>query len=432
MEIAMFGTGYVGLVTGTCLANLGHKVICIDIDKEKIEGLKKGIIPIYEPGLKDLVDKNVQEERLIFSTDSEYAIKNSKVLFIAVGTPGTPDGKADLSAVWSVTEKIGEHGNGYKIIVDKSTVPVGTAEKVKESVNKSMKEKFEFDVVSNPEFLKEGRAIYDFQNPDRIVIGVESKKAQDIMESIYKDVARANRPLMFTDIKSAEIIKYAANTMLATRISFMNQLSCLCEKLGGDIKEIAKGIGLDSRIGSKFLQAGVGYGGSCFPKDVKALISTLEDYDCSSEIFKAVDKANDKQKTTVVKKLEDLMDVKNKKIAIWGISFKPKTDDIREAPSIEIIKKLKQKGAKINVFDPVAENNAKKVLEDVNFFQNNIEATQDADALIVVTEWDEFRNPDFEKIKDLMNRPVIIDGRNIYNPTEIKALGFTYKGIGRN
>lgn len=432
MKIAMFGTGYVGLVTGTCLANLGHDVICIDIDEEKVDSLKAGNIPIYEPGLEDMLKRNVDEARLKFSTDGKQAIKDSKILFIAVGTPGTKRGDADLSSVWSVAKQIGENITEYKVIVDKSTVPVGTADKVKDIIKDNLREKTEFDVVSNPEFLKEGRAIYDFQNPDRIIVGVEGERAKKVMQSIYKDVARANRPIMFTDVKSAELIKYAANAMLATRISFMNQLSHLCDTLGGDIKEVAKGIGLDGRIGPRFLQAGVGYGGSCFPKDVKALISTLKENNCPSGVFEAVDEANSRQKILAVEKLEEVMDVKDKRVAVWGIAFKPKTDDIREAPSIEIINKLQEKGAIVNAFDPVAEENAKSVLNGVNFFNKNMDAIKDCDALIVVTEWDEFRNPDFEEIKELMKTPVIIDGRNIYDPIEIKEMGFTYKGIGRS
>lgn len=431
MKIAIFGTGYVGLVTGTCLSNLGHEVTCVDIDENKINALNSGEVPIYEPGLEDMIKSNMAEGRLKFSTDSEDAIKNSKVLFIAVGTPGTKRGEADLSAVWSVAEQIGENINGYKIVVNKSTVPVGTAEKVEKIINENLGRDYNFDVVSNPEFLKEGRAIYDFQNPDRIIIGAESEDARKIMQSIYKDVARANRPLVFTDVKSAELIKYAANAMLATRISFMNQLSHMCDSIGANIKEVAKGIGLDDRIGSRFLQAGVGYGGSCFPKDVKALISTIKENDCPAEIFEAVDSVNTRQKTVAVDKLEELMELKDKKVAVWGIAFKPKTDDVREAPSIEIIKKLQEKGASVNAFDPVAEENAKEVLTGVEFFDKNMDAAKDCDALIIVTEWDEFRNPDFYELKSLMRQPVIIDGRNIYDPVEMKEMGFTYRGIGR-
>ncbi|MFW5990851.1 MAG: UDP-glucose dehydrogenase family protein [Candidatus Nanoarchaeia archaeon] len=432
MKIAMFGSGYVGLVTGACLANMGHDVCCVDIDPGKIDELKQGKSPIYEPGLEDILQKNIEEERLSFTTNSEAAVKAAKVIFIAVGTPGTKRGDADLNAVWDVAASIGKNMNEYKVVVNKSTVPVGTADKVKKIVKDNLNGNYEFDVVSNPEFLKEGRAIYDFQNPDRIIVGVESEKAKKIMESIYKDVARANRPIVFTDVKSAELIKYAANAMLAARISFMNQLSHLCEKVGADIKEVSRGIGLDGRIGPRFLQAGAGYGGSCFPKDVKALISTLKEQNCPAELFEAVDSINERQKTVVVDKLKNLMDLNGTNIAVWGMAFKPKTDDIREAPSIEIIKKLQKEGAKINAFDPVAEDNAKEVLKNVNFCKKNIDTVKGCDALIVVTEWDEFRNPDFEQIKKLMNIPIVVDARNIYNPGELKELGFTYIGVGRD
>ncbi|MFW6450109.1 MAG: UDP-glucose dehydrogenase family protein [Nanoarchaeota archaeon] len=432
MKIAMFGSGYVGLVTGACLANMGHDVCCVDIDPGKIDELKQGKSPIYEPGLEDILQKNIEEERLSFTTDSEAAVKAAKVIFIAVGTPGTKRGDADLNAVWDVAASIGKNMNEHKVVVNKSTVPVGTADKVKKIVKDNLNGNYEFDVVSNPEFLKEGRAIYDFQNPDRIIVGVESEKAKKIMESIYKDVARANRPIVFTDVKSAELIKYAANAMLAARISFMNQLSHLCEKVGADIKEVSRGIGLDGRIGPRFLQAGAGYGGSCFPKDVKALISTLKEQNCPAELFEAVDSINERQKTVVVDKLKNLMDLNGTNIAVWGMAFKPKTDDIREAPSIEIIKKLQKEGAKINAFDPVAEDNAKEVLKNVNFCKKKMDTVKGCDALIVVTEWDEFRNPDFEQIKKLMNTPIVVDARNIYNPAELKELGFTYIGVGRD
>lgn len=428
----MFGSGYVGLVTGACLANMGHDVCCVDIDPGKIDELKQGKSPIYEPGLEDILQKNIEEERLSFTTDSEAAVKAAKVIFIAVGTPGTKRGDADLNAVWDVAASIGKNMNEHKVVVNKSTVPVGTADKVKKIVKDNLNGNYEFDVVSNPEFLKEGRAIYDFQNPDRIIVGVESEKAKKIMESIYKDVARANRPIVFTDVKSAELIKYAANAMLAARISFMNQLSHLCEKVGADIKEVSRGIGLDGRIGPRFLQAGAGYGGSCFPKDVKALISTLKEQNCPAELFEAVDSINERQKTVVVDKLKNLMDLNGTNIAVWGMAFKPKTDDIREAPSIEIIKKLQKEGAKINAFDPVAEDNAKEVLKNVNFCKKKMDTVKGCDALIVVTEWDEFRNPDFEQIKKLMNTPIVVDARNIYNPAELKELGFTYIGVGRD
>lgn len=432
MKITIVGTGYVGLVTGTCLANLGHDVICLDIDETKIENLNKGIIPIYEPGLTELVKRNVKEGRISFSTNPEKSYEASEVIFIAVGTPSSDTGEADLRAVWAVAKDIGKYMNGYKVVVDKSTVPIGTADKVRSLIKENMQGDYDFDVVSNPEFLKEGMAIQDFQIPDRIVVGCETEKAKEYMEQIYRDVARTTRPIMFTDVKSAELIKYASNAMLATRISFMNQLSGLCDKVGADIKQVAKGMGLDSRIGHKFLQAGVGYGGSCFPKDVQALAATLKEEECDFSLFDAVEEINKKQKLVAVNKLESEMDVKGKTIAIWGISFKPKTDDIRDAPSLDIIKKLQEKGAKINAFDPIAMDNAKERLSDINFTSNSYDALKNADALILVTEWDEFRNPDFDKMKELMNNPLVIDGRNIYNPKFMKEKGFTYLGIGRN
>ncbi|MFW6013941.1 MAG: UDP-glucose dehydrogenase family protein [Candidatus Nanoarchaeia archaeon] len=431
MKIAMVGTGYVGLVTGTCLANMGHEVTCVDIDEEKIGLLKKGKTPIYEPGLGELMKRNVAEERLTFTTSLSDAVKSNDVIFIAVGTPPSENGEADLSAVFTVAKEIAKNANEHKVVVNKSTVPVGTAEKVKDIIKENIKEGLDFDVVSNPEFLKEGMAIQDFQVPDRIVIGVENGRAQKIMDDIYKDVARTNRPIIFTDVKSAELIKYASNAMLATRISFMNQLSCLCDKVGADIKEVAKGMGLDSRIGSRFLQAGIGFGGSCFPKDVSALSSTLEKHGCSADLIDAVSSINERQKLIAVRKLESVLELKNKTIAVWGISFKPKTDDIRESPALEIIKELREKGANVKVFDPVAMKNAKKELKKITYCQKPMEAVEAADALIVATEWDEFRNPDFEKVKRLMKRPLIVDGRNIYKPHNMKEMGFTYLGIGR-
>ena len=431
MKIAMVGTGYVGLVTGTCLANMGHEVTCVDIDEEKIRMLKKGKAPIYEPGLEELMKRNVFEERLSFTTSLAEAVRPTDVIFIAVGTPPTEEGEADLSAVFAVAKEIAKSADEHKVVVNKSTVPVGTAEKVKKIIKENIKEGIDFDVVSNPEFLKEGMAIQDFQVPDRIVIGVDNGRAQKMMDDIYKDVARPNRPIMFTDVKSAELIKYASNAMLATRISFMNQLSCLCDKVGADIKEVAKGMGLDSRIGSRFLQAGIGFGGSCFPKDVSALSSTLEKHGCSADLIDSVSSINERQKLIAVRKLESLLEIKDKTIAVWGLSFKPKTDDIRESPAIEIIKNLLEKGANVKAFDPVAMKNAKKELKKITYCKKPMEAVEGADALIVATEWDEFRNPDFEKLKSLMKRPIIVDGRNIYKPKSMQEIGFEYIGVGR-
>jgi UDPglucose 6-dehydrogenase len=431
MKLTIAGTGYVGLVTGTGFANLGNDVICFDIDKEKIDALKNGIIPIYEPGLEELYKRNVEAGRLKFTTDAIQAVQEAEIIFICVNTPANEHQEADLTAVIEVAKVVGRHMEEYKVIVNKSTVPVGTADLVKNTIKENQNKNIEFDVVSNPEFLREGAAVKDFENPDRIIIGSDSQKAEEIMTALYRSRARTDRPIMITDIKSAEIIKYASNAMLATRISFMNQLAYLCEKTGADIKQIAKGIGLDGRIGPRFLQAGIGYGGSCFPKDVKALISTLRQNNCDADLFEAVNRINENQKSVVVKKLTSVMDVKGSTIAVWGVSFKPKTDDIREAPSLKIIEELQNLGAKVHACDPVAIENAKNVLNDVKFFQNPYQTIRDCDALILATEWNEFRNLDMRAVKILLKRPIIIDGRNIYDPKEMKDLGFIYMGIGR-
>ena len=431
MKLTIAGTGYVGLVSGTGFANLGNDVICFDIDVAKVDLLTKGIVPIYEPGLEEVFQRNLEAGRLKFTTDAKKAVQESDIIFICVDTPTNEHREADLSAVEDVAKVIGEYMNGYKIVVNKSTVPVGTADLVKKIIKETQKNKIEFDVVSNPEFLREGAAVKDFENPDRIVIGSDSRKAEEVMTSLYRSRARTDKPIMITDIRSAEIIKYASNTMLATRISFMNQISYLCEKTGADIKEVAKGMGLDNRIGSRFLQAGIGYGGSCFPKDVKALISTLKQYDCDAELIEAVNRINEKQKSVVVNKLSSKLDIKGSTIAVWGISFKPKTDDIREAPSVKIIEELQNMGARIHACDPVAIENAKKILNHVEFFENPYESIRDCDALIVATEWNEFRNLDMRAVKILLKNPIIIDGRNIYDPKEMRDLGFDYEGIGR-
>jgi len=432
MKITMVGSGYVGLTTGTCLAELGNDVICVDIDEEKIENLKKGIIPIYEPGLKDLLKRNVEEGRISFTTDFKDAIRKSEVFFIAVGTPSGENHEADLTAVMAVAKTIAENMEDYKLIVNKSTVPVGTAEMVKEIIKENQKKQIEFDVVSNPEFLREGEAVNDFLIPDRIVIGVENGKAKQLMEEIYKGIARTDRPIMFTDVKSAELIKYASNAMLATRISFMNELSHLCEKTKADIKEVAKGMGLDSRIGPRFLQAGAGYGGSCFPKDVKALIQTLKENGCGAKIIEAVEYVNEKQKISLISKIKMLVpELEGKTIGIWGLAFKPKTDDMREAPSIVIINELQGLGAKVKAFDPEAKETAKEILKDVEYCKSPYEAVEGCDALVIVTEWNEFRTLDKEKIKKLMKFPNIVDGRNVYEPGRMKEIGFNYIGVGR-
>lgn len=431
MNLTIVGTGYVGLVAGTGFANLGNKVICLDNDDEKIASLLRGELTIYEPGLEEIFRRNLKSGRLLFTSDAKKAVCESDIIFICVGTPANYLQEADLTAVENVAALIGRFMNGYKVIVNKSTVPVGTADLVKNIIRANQVKAIEFDVVSNPEFLREGAAVKDFENPERIIIGTDSKKAEEIMTSLYRALTRTGRPIMITDVKSAEIIKYAGNAMLATRISFMNQLSHLCDKTGADIKDVSRGIGLDSRIGPRFLHAGIGYGGSCFPKDVKALISTLKKCDCDAELFEAVHMINEKQKTVVVEKLKSVMPIDGSTIAIWGLSFKPKTDDIRDAPSLKIIEDLQKLGAKVNAFDPVAVENTKKVLKDVTFFDDPYETLRGCDALIVATEWDEFRNPDMKAVKSLLKRPVIVDGRNIYDPKEMKKLGFTYIGIGR-
>ncbi len=431
MKLTMIGTGYVGLVTGTGFANLGNDVICLDVDKSKVDLLQTGRLTIYEPGMEEIFKRNIKGGRLKFTTDTIKAVQESEVIFICVGTPSSENQAADLTAVEEAAASIGQYMNDYKVVINKSTVPVGTAELVKKLIIQNQPQKIDVDVVSNPEFLREGAAVKDFENPDRIIIGTDSPRAEEILTSLYKSVARTSRPIMVTDIKSAELIKYAGNSMLATRISFMNQLAHLCEKTGADIKAVSRGLGLDRRIGSRFLHAGIGYGGSCFPKDVKALIATLKEHDCDADLFEAVHKINEKQKTLVVEKLKSVSETRERAIAIWGLSFKPKTDDIREAPSIRIIKELQNLGAVIKAYDPVAVENAKQVLDNVEFFDSPYEAIKDCDALIVVTEWDEFRNLDLRAVKALLKKPVIIDGRNIYDPEEMRELGFTYLGIGR-
>ena len=437
MKVCVIGTGYVGLVAGACFADSGNTVICVDIDKEKIEKLKKGVIPIYEPGLKEIVLNNVEKERLFFTTSIKEGVEKSDIIFIAVGTPEGEDGSADLSYVLQAARDIAKHMNGYKIIVNKSTVPVGTAEKVKKEVEKITNHPF--DVVSNPEFLKEGAAVQDFLKPDRIVIGTNSEKARKIMVDLYSPFVRKKERIILMDNVSAELTKYAANSMLATRISFMNDLANLAEKVEADIEKVRIGIGTDSRIGLAFLFPGVGYGGSCFPKDVKAILKTGEEYGHKLKVIDAVEKVNKEQRKIMVDRVLKFFNgnVEGKTFAVWGLSFKPNTDDMREAPSIDIIKGLVENGAHIQAYDPVATENAKRVfkklgIEDkITFCAKQYGALEDADALIVVTEWMEFRKPDFEIIKKLMKTNTIFDGRNIYKPEQMKELGFNYFSIGR-
>jgi UDPglucose 6-dehydrogenase len=436
MKIAVVGTGYVGLVTGACLSDVGIDVTCIDIDDKKIENLKKGVLPIYEPGLEEIVERNTQAGRLHFSTSLAESIKGCDVAFIAVGTPPGEDGSADLKYVLAVATQIGENIEDYLVVVTKSTVPVGTATKVKKAVQDALDKRSSnvlFDVASNPEFLKEGAAIDDFQRPDRIVIGVESQRAEDVMRKLYKPFLLNGHPIIFMDIPSAEMTKYAANAMLATKISFMNDIANLCEIMGADVNLVRKGIGSDPRIGNKFIYPGIGYGGSCFPKDVKALIKTAQENGYRMRILQAVEQVNESQKSVLVDKiLKHFNDaVKGKTFALWGLSFKPKTDDMREAPSLVIIDKLIQAGAKIVAYDPVAIHEAKKIIgEQINYVTKPDTALVDADALIIATEWPEFRSPDFNVMKKLMKGNAIFDGRNIYDPVEMKELGFDYYCIG--
>ncbi len=435
MKVTFLGTGYVGLVSGACMAEIGHEVICADIDKKKIALLKKGGIPIYEIGLEEIVERNVKEGRLTFTTDLKKAIEESEVVFMAVGTPEDKvTGQADLQYVFAAAETFGKHLNGFKVFVDKSTVPVGTAEKVEEIIKKASKGKHPFEVVSNPEFLREGAAVKDFLNPDRVVVGAKSAKAKKLMEQVYRPLARAGRPIMFTDVRSAEIIKYAANAFLAMKITFMNEVANFCDVAGGNVKEVAKGLGYDNRIGGRFLYAGIGYGGSCFPKDVKAFIETGNEYNSHFHIIETVSEVNEAQRIKPFVKLKETFGgkLKNKTVAVWGLAFKPRTDDVREAPGIENSKLFLEEGCKVRVFDPVAMENAKKVLahKNLTYAKKALDTLKGADALVICTEWDEFRVADYKDMKKLMKGDCIYDGRNVLERSEAEANGFTYYGIG--
>ena len=437
MKIAIVGTGYVGLVTGTCFSEMGVDVTCVDVQTEKIENLKKGIIPIYEPGLEDMVHRNYQAGRLKFSTDLAECLDEVEVVFSAVGTPPDEDGSADLKYVLEVARTIGRNIHRYVLVVTKSTVPVGTAQKVKAAIREELDKRgveVEFDVASNPEFLKEGNAVDDFMKPDRVVVGVESDRAKSLMERLYKPFMMNNYRLIFTDIPSAEMIKYAANSMLATRISFMNDIANLCELVGADVNMVRKGIGADSRIGSKFLYPGCGYGGSCFPKDVKALIKTAEKNGYSMRVLKAVEEVNERQKAILFEKLMKHFDgdLKGKRIALWGLAFKPETDDMREAPALVLIDKLVEAGATVKAYDPIAMNECKRRIGDKVLYATDMyDAVLDADALLLVTEWKEFRVPSWGVLKKTMRQAIIIDGRNIYDKEELDGLEIVYKGIGK-
>ena len=436
MNIAIVGTGYVGLVSGTCFSEMGINVICIDVDEKKIEDLKNGIIPIYEPGLEEMVHKNMQAGRLKFATDLAKVLDDVEIVFSAVGTPPDEDGSADLKYVLAVAKTIGENIKKYTVVVTKSTVPVGTAKKVKATIQAELDrrgENIEFDVASNPEFLKEGAAIKDFMSPDRVVVGVESEKAREKMSRLYKPFMVVNDRLIFTDIPSAEMIKYAANSMLATRISFMNDIANLCELVGADVNMVRKGIGSDTRIGKKFLYAGCGYGGSCFPKDVKALIKTAQRAGYNMEVLQAVESVNEKQKSILFNKLMKHYngDIKDKTIAMCGLAFKPETDDMREAPALVLIDKIIEAGAKVKVYDPIAIPECKRRIGDkVTYCKDMYDAAVDVDALMLVTEWKEFRMPSLDVLTKTMTSKVIIDGRNIYDANEMKENEFVYYKIG--
>lgn len=433
MKICIVGTGYVGLVAGTCLAEMGNNVICIDNNTEKVAQLTQGIIPIYEPGLEELIKINVAEERLSFSTDLETAVKNSLVCFIAVGTPEREDGSADLSAVFKVAESVAKSMNEYKVVVNKSTVPVGTGEKVAEILKSNTD--YDFDVVSNPEFLKQGAAVDDFLKPDRVIIGSNSQRATEIMQEIYSPFLRTGNPIIVMDVKSAEMSKYAANSFLATKISFINEMANICEKIGADIEQVRIGMSTDNRIGSQFLFPGLGYGGSCFPKDVKALVKVAEDNDYEAKILSSVDQVNKNQRLLFVEKVLKYFnyDVKGKTIAVWGLAFKSRTNDMREAPAITIIEKLLEAGANIQAYDPKAMDTARTIFGDsITYTKNNYDALKNSDALLLLTEWNEFRRPDFDLIKSSLKNPVIFDGRNQYDAKRLEARGFEYICIGKS
>jgi UDPglucose 6-dehydrogenase len=432
MKIAVIGTGYVGLVTGTCFAETGNTVICVDIDEEKVNKLSNGEMTIFEPGLEKLLRRNLREGRLKFTTNLADSVNDSLLILLALPTPPGEDGSADLSAIIKVANDLGKIITEYKIIIDKSTVPVGTAEKVQKAIAQNCKT--DFDVVSNPEFLREGLAVEDFMKPDRVIIGTSSERAKKILSDLYAPFVRQGNPLVFMDARSAELTKYAANSFLATKISFMNEIAILCEKLGADVDMVRRGLGSDDRIGKRFLFPGIGYGGSCFPKDVKALVQSANEVDYNFNILRAVMHVNERQKVYLVPRIKRYFkdDLRSKKITLWGLAFKPNTDDIREAPALAIIEELLKEGVSVTVFDPEAMANVKKKLGDkIAFAANQYDAIKGCDALIVATEWNEFRTPDFDRMVSLMKNKVIFDGRNVYEPGRMKDLGFHYESIGR-
>lgn len=432
MNIAVVGTGYVGLVTGTCLAEMGNHVVCIDIDENKVNKMRNGIIPIYEPHLDNLFERNIKQGRLVFSTDIQDAIDHANVVFLALPTPPGEDGSADLKYILGVADDLGKRLKKYTIVIDKSTVPVGTADSVREAIAANFNG--EFDVVSNPEFLREGFAVDDFMKPDRVVIGTNSEQARVVLNELFKPFVRQGNPILFMDEKSAEMTKYAANSFLATKITFMNEMANLCEKVGADVDAVRIGIGSDTRIGNRFLFPGIGYGGSCFPKDVQALVKTAQEYGSDIQILDAVMKVNEKQKTVLAHAILDYFDgdLKGKRIAMWGLAFKPDTDDIREAPSIYMIEKLIEQGASVRAYDPEAMSNVQEQIgSKIEYASDPYDALNNADALVICTEWSVFRTPDFDDVANRLNSKVIFDGRNLYSPEKMKDLGFYYKSIGR-
>lgn len=432
MHIAVIGTGYVGLVTGACFAEFGVDVTCVDIDADKIARLIAGEMPIYEPGLEQLVSKNTQSGRLRFTTDIKQAVEQALVIFLAVGTPPKADGSPDLSFVEAAARSVAQHMNGYKVVVTKSTVPIGTGEHLRKLIRENLKSKLNFGIVSNPEFLREGAAINDFMRPDRVVIGSRDEEAVAIMRDLYRPLYLIEAPFVLTSLEAAELAKYAANAFLATKISFINEIANLCESIGCDVHDVARAIGMDRRIGSKFLHPGPGFGGSCFPKDTRALASVAREFQCDSTIVDAVIEVNRRQRQMMIPKIEKLVgDPKGKIIAVLGLAFKPETDDMREAPAIDIIKGLLEHGATIKAYDPVAMEEAAKVLPDVQYTEDEYEAVKGADALVFVTEWNQFRALDMSRVRDLMRVPTIADLRNIYDPTDMRELGFDYVGVGR-
>jgi UDPglucose 6-dehydrogenase len=432
MHITVIGTGYVGLVTGACFAEFGVEVTCVDVDKNKIENLKKGIIPIYEPGLDNIVEKNSKAGRLHFTTDIKSAVEQALVVFLAVGTPPKADGSPDMSFYQQAAKDIAEAMNGYKVLVTKSTVPVGTGKWLREFVSNQQKTKTNFGVASNPEFLREGAAIDDFMRPDRVVIGSNEEDAIAIMKDLYRPLYLIETPVVITSLEAAELIKYAANAFLATKITFINEIANLCDAIGCDVHDVARGMGMDNRIGRKFLHPGPGYGGSCFPKDTRALTTVADQFGVETLIVDAVVEANERQRQAMIPKIEKLVgDFKGKQIGVLGLSFKPETDDMREAPAIDIIRAMQERGARVKAFDPVAMEEAKHSLPDVEFANDEYEVIEGADALVIITEWNQFRALDMEKVKSLLKSPKIADLRNIYEPEDMRELGFEYIGVGR-